>query len=401
MRAAPFALAVTLADLLLPPRRTPGIGYFPDVGVTRVLSRLDGAIGTYLGLTGDRITGEEAYLVGLATHYVPSSSLPGLTEALAALSPGATGRQVASTIDDFTVDPFENNAKPDLADKTAFLGQLRGVVDYVFGQARVEDIFASLEELSNPTSQASTELQEHYNIPHSPTITSWAQKTLTTLHSKSPRSLKVSYQAIRHEARNLSIDESFRFDMRLATAFCDLSLGRDFYDGVHHVLTKDPATKKRREGRAPWSPGSVGEVNDAELGEKFFGPLSKAELALSPPEMSAIPRAPADRKTQAAQAEMLRGIGPLGWEPAFNAFHPLPSEAELEALLHGSHPAAGSFQIDLGEKEEAVKEIVGTLQGWRSGRYGGGAGGGGGTGEAAWGMERKVRDWVERRGARK
>lgn len=37
-----------------------GIGYFPDVGVTRCLTRLDGRIGQYLGVTGARITGEEA-----------------------------------------------------------------------------------------------------------------------------------------------------------------------------------------------------------------------------------------------------------------------------------------------------------------------------------------------------
>ena len=37
-----------------------GIGYFPDVGVTRCLSRLDGKVGQYLGMTGARISGEEA-----------------------------------------------------------------------------------------------------------------------------------------------------------------------------------------------------------------------------------------------------------------------------------------------------------------------------------------------------
>ena len=37
-----------------------GIGYFPDVGVTRCLSRLDGKVGQYLGMTGARISGEDA-----------------------------------------------------------------------------------------------------------------------------------------------------------------------------------------------------------------------------------------------------------------------------------------------------------------------------------------------------
>ena len=33
------------------------IGYCPDVGASYFLSRIDGEIGTYLGLTGDIITG--------------------------------------------------------------------------------------------------------------------------------------------------------------------------------------------------------------------------------------------------------------------------------------------------------------------------------------------------------
>lgn len=35
------------------------IGYIPDVGSTYVLARLDGHIGTYLGLTGTTVQGYE------------------------------------------------------------------------------------------------------------------------------------------------------------------------------------------------------------------------------------------------------------------------------------------------------------------------------------------------------
>ena len=35
------------------------IGYCPDVGATFFLSRLDGEIGTYLGLTGESIKGRD------------------------------------------------------------------------------------------------------------------------------------------------------------------------------------------------------------------------------------------------------------------------------------------------------------------------------------------------------
>lgn len=54
---APFRISTEKTMFAMPET---GIGYFPDVGVTRVLARLDGKIGMYLGLTGARISGEEA-----------------------------------------------------------------------------------------------------------------------------------------------------------------------------------------------------------------------------------------------------------------------------------------------------------------------------------------------------
>ncbi len=85
-----------------------GIGYFPDVGVTRVLARLDGKIGQYLGMTGARISGEEAYLIGLATHYVSSSSIDSIahrlstTPAESALNPAL----VFFALQEFSSDPL-------------------------------------------------------------------------------------------------------------------------------------------------------------------------------------------------------------------------------------------------------------------------------------------------------
>ncbi|HEV2614140.1 MAG TPA: enoyl-CoA hydratase/isomerase family protein [Gammaproteobacteria bacterium] len=42
-----------------------GIGFFPDVGTSYILSRLPKEIGVYLGLTGTRINATEAHYVGL------------------------------------------------------------------------------------------------------------------------------------------------------------------------------------------------------------------------------------------------------------------------------------------------------------------------------------------------
>ena len=50
------------------------IGLFPDVGGSYFLSRCPGAIGLYLGLTGQTIKAADALYAGLATHYIASES---------------------------------------------------------------------------------------------------------------------------------------------------------------------------------------------------------------------------------------------------------------------------------------------------------------------------------------
>src|SRR5690606_701433 len=59
-----------------------GIGYFPDVGGSYFLSRLEGAIGQYLGVTGSHIRAADALYCGLADHCISSDLVPELDQAL-------------------------------------------------------------------------------------------------------------------------------------------------------------------------------------------------------------------------------------------------------------------------------------------------------------------------------
>src|SRR5262249_12049794 len=59
-----------------------GIGFFPDVGASWFLPRLPGELGTYCGLTGERLDAVDGVAAGLATHRVASARLPELLEAL-------------------------------------------------------------------------------------------------------------------------------------------------------------------------------------------------------------------------------------------------------------------------------------------------------------------------------
>jgi enoyl-CoA hydratase/carnithine racemase len=82
-----------------------GIGYFPDAGTTHAFNKLPPGLGMYLGLTGLSLEGHNVRLCGLATHFVPSSALPGLKETL--LGPRGTAlsdlREVNSLLQGFEV----------------------------------------------------------------------------------------------------------------------------------------------------------------------------------------------------------------------------------------------------------------------------------------------------------
>jgi 3-hydroxyisobutyryl-CoA hydrolase len=358
-----------------------GIGYWPDVGVTRNLARLDGRIGVYLGMTGARITGEEAYLAGLATHFITSSMVDESVRRLSVLPRNATAEQIADTLDEFSVDPFNKVAHEraeEVLSKSAFVGARRLALDYAFGQDRAEDVIVALQDLAqgNVDSKAGKALQKIGADVSQDGIAAWASTTLKTLEQKSPRSLKVTFESVRR-ARAYDVSQAFHADMRLATAFCDFGLGRDFYEGVTFTLTKDPKTGKRREGVADWNPRTIEEVSDADVDRIFFGPLEEAKQAgmkMEVPTLQGIRAAPSDAKERKKQAAAIKGIGPLGWERDYNRLA-LPSEAECEALREGSHPAAGDYTL-------TVDEIVKILRNHKSDKPG---------------LEFKVKEWLERK----
>src|SRR3981081_3447920 len=78
-----------------------GLGFFPDVGGTWLLSRSPGEIGTYFGLTGQPMNGPDAVYAGFGDAVVPSGSLPALREALVNLVPGVSAAKVKAAIDEF------------------------------------------------------------------------------------------------------------------------------------------------------------------------------------------------------------------------------------------------------------------------------------------------------------
>src|SRR6266478_5668319 len=78
-----------------------GLGFFPDVGGTWLLSHAPGEIGTYFGLTGQTMNGPDAVYARFADAVVPSTKLDALREALVNLRAGASSAEVKTLIDGF------------------------------------------------------------------------------------------------------------------------------------------------------------------------------------------------------------------------------------------------------------------------------------------------------------
>lgn len=353
---APFRVSTERTLFAIPET---GIGYYPDVGVIHSYSRLDGSIGSYCALTGARLSGADTYLAGLATHYVPSHVLDELMHRLSTL-PLESARDpevVDDVLNEYSSDPFSDETPEGTAARanSPFLGDRRAVIDTCFSAKRVEDIFSSLRDIAagNEQSAAGRELVDRGGN-FTDVAKAFAADTIAVLELKSPRSLKITYEAVRRAAHQ-HLDEVLRSNMRLTTLFCDLKLGRDFFNGVMHTLSKDPATGKRRTGRAPWNPPTIADVDDSLINVLCFGKVGDAHRAglqrILPVER--LPPPQNDPRERRAREAELRGVGPLHWQPKHNRFA-LPSEAELAALAEGSHPAAGSYVL---EPEELVDII--------------------------------------------
>lgn len=196
-----------------------GIGLIPDVGGTYRLSRLPGAMGMYLGLTGARLKAADACALDICTHHVASANMDSLINALVA-SP--------DDVDDVLADYHEDPGMPPLLPYHAAINQH-------FSGASVEAIMASLSMGD-----------------------AWAVACRDVLLGFSPTSMKLTHRAVR-AAAGYDIADCLRQEYRIV---CAIKSGHDFFEGVRALLIdKD---KKPR-----WRPATLSDVKDEDV-ERYF-----------------------------------------------------------------------------------------------------------------------------------
>jgi enoyl-CoA hydratase len=214
-----------------------GLGFFPDVGGTFLLSRAPGEIGTYFGLTGQTMNGADAMHARFADAVVPSSKLPALRAALTKIRPGTTSSEIKTLIDGFATG---ESAGP--------VAAMQSKIDGWFAHDRMEDIFAALR-------RDGSEL---------------AQSTLKTVNEKSPRGMVVTLKLLRLARTTSSLEECLVREYRAAL---EVFASDDFREGVRAaVIDKDRSPK--------WSPPHIEDVTP-EMVAPYFAEIGADELKFS------------------------------------------------------------------------------------------------------------------------
>ena len=214
-----------------------GLGFFPDVGGTWLLSHAPGEIGTYFGLTGQTMNGPDAIYARFADAVVPSSKLPALREVLTKVRPGTTSAEVKALIDGFAT-----------GETSGPVAAMQPTIDAWFAHDRMEDIIDVLRRDGSELAAA----------------------TLRTLNEKSPRGMVVTLKLLRLARAAASLEECLVREYRAAL---QVFASDDFREGVRAaVIDKDRNPK--------WSPPRIEDVTP-EMVARYFAEIGADELNFS------------------------------------------------------------------------------------------------------------------------
>lgn len=189
-----------------------GIGFFPDVGGTYFLSRLQDA-GVYLALTGEQFSASDALYLNLVDAVVDSGNLESLEAALLT-STELDQQSIEQLIADFSVEA-----------QTSAIQALMPAIQQHFSHTDLAKIEQSLATETREDRQA------------------WAEKTNTTLQQRSLLAKQLSLR-LQHVGRELSLTQCLQLERDLQDIWFDHG---DFIEGVRALLVdkdKQPQWQK-------------------------------------------------------------------------------------------------------------------------------------------------------------
>lgn len=208
------------------------IGLFPDVGGGYFLTRLQGALGTFLALTSHRLKVADAVWAGIVDAHVPSAKMNDLQTALGAadLDGPDANRKVDAVIARFAT-----------ATDMPTLPAMMPDIDRCFSAESVAEIEAKLKKHGG----------------------AWAEKQLAALLKLSPLAMAITLEQLRRCA-NRSFEDSMTIEYRMSQA-C-MRPDHDFFEGVRALLID-------KDQKPKWNPPTIGGVTQAMV-EAHFKPVS-------------------------------------------------------------------------------------------------------------------------------
>ena len=211
-----------------------GLGFFPDVGGTWLLSHSPGEVGTYFGLTGQTMNGPDAIYAGFADAVVPTAKLPALREALTRVRAGATAAEIKALIAGFAT-----------GETSGPVAAQRAQIDEWFAHDRMQDIVAALEAGWLGTGAGDAES---------------ARRKIAARHGGDA-------EAVAAGAEIASLEECLVREYRAAL---QVFASDDFREGVRAaVIDKDRSPK--------WSPPRIEDVTP-EMVAPYFAEIGADEL---------------------------------------------------------------------------------------------------------------------------
>ncbi|WP_432663084.1 enoyl-CoA hydratase/isomerase family protein [Wukongibacter baidiensis] len=210
------------------------IGLYPDVGSSYFMNKMPGCIGRYLALTSKSINAAEALYSGVADYYIDSSSWDDLREAIIERNWNTkrSKEELGNLISKYNKDPNMSSPIVDLESK----------INKHFAFNTIEEIVDSLRSSANKGDE-------------------WADKTIKTILSKSPTSLKVTLRQL-IEGEKKSIKECLMMELTMSINFMKC---HDFFEGVRAVLVD-------KDKNPNWNPPTLEEIKEETVASFFTYP---------------------------------------------------------------------------------------------------------------------------------
>lgn len=199
------------------------IGFFPDVGASYFLPRLNvdgrglGAIGAYLGTTGARVSAADAIACTLATHFIPSADLAGFLTVLA-------DTELDAALDQFSQEPDPSTLVADLDE-----------IEQCFAGTTLDGVLQALDD-----------------------STPWRTATRKMLAAMSPSSVAITIELLARGATS-TLRECLDRELALSEK---VTADHDFSEGVRAVLVD-------KDRNPQWRPATFDGVGPTQVTALF------------------------------------------------------------------------------------------------------------------------------------